>query len=78
MKISSGQEYAAKIINTKKLSARGRKQKDEYVQKYTQGKNTTHEQENTPLVSLGYVWMSCELLLLKQALRLGIRLCLCQ
>jgi calcium/calmodulin-dependent protein kinase (CaM kinase) II len=23
MKISSGQEYAAKIINTKKLSARG-------------------------------------------------------
>lgn len=27
VKISSGQEYAAKIINTKKLSARGKKHK---------------------------------------------------
>lgn len=59
MKISSGQEYAAKIINTKKLSARGRKHKH-MVTNAQEHITYTNTQEEMPRVSLSYVWLSCE------------------
>lgn len=74
VKISSGQEYAAKIINTKKLSARGRKHK--YMYRNTQH-TYTHKQKNSMLqVSPSYMCMSCDYCCsLDQALGLLQRLC---